>query len=254
MQTPHRPVNFRDLGGIPVANGRKVAPCRLLRCGEPTQLSAEDAALLTGPWQLKTIVDLRTPQEQQKSPNTLLAGVEQITIDLTEPGSITASGDALSSIPHEAQVHEFMKALYRGFINTNAARAGQRRFLEVLLDRPEGAVLFHCFAGKDRTGLSAAVILTVLGASREEIFADYLRTNAQRAEENGRILQGMKAQGVSEEQLAGVSAALCVEADYLEECYKEAKALYGSFEAYIYEGIGLSQQEAERLRQMYLVP
>ena len=65
--------------------------------------------------------------------------------------------------------------------------------LQLLLNTEEGSTLLHCFAGKDRTGISAAVILTILGASKDDIAADYLKTNQLRKKENEELLGQLRA-------------------------------------------------------------
>lgn len=145
-----------------------------------------------------------------------------------------------------------MKELYTSFIMSEKVRGKLYQFLQILLGTAEGSTIFHCFAGKDRTGISAAVILTILGVPKEDIMADYLETNVLRQKANEEILAQLRAADAPKEMQEAVNAALCVEQDYLESCYEMAEKTYGSFERYILEGIGLKAAEWKALQNMYL--
>ena len=124
--------------------------------------------------------------------------------------------------------------------------------LLLLLNTAEGSTLIHCFAGKDRTGISAAVILTILGVSKEDIVSDYLETNRLREKENAELLGQLRAAKVPEPMLEAVHEALCVRREYLETSYEAAEQKYGSFEQYILEGVGFGQEKWVQLQDMYL--
>ena len=78
-------------------------------------------------------------------------------------GQATGSREQLMNMQNAQLLHDYMKKLYGEFITTRTARDSIRSFVQILLETEEGATVFHCFAGKDRTGISAAVILTILG-------------------------------------------------------------------------------------------
>ncbi len=246
--------NFRDLGGLCAANGQTVAPCRLLRCGEPVNVCEADKAALTQQYCLRNIVDLRSVQEAQASPDDTFTNVQYHHIDiLANDENTTASRDALLSEEALAQTGPYMQHLYQHMVEDDTASAGYRRFIDILLAQTEGAALFHCFAGKDRTGLAAAIILTILGVSREDIFADYLQSNEQRRACNALMLEQARAAGLSEKALEALGVALGVQAEYLEASYAAAEKKYGSFAAYIENGVGVTPSEQARLQELYLV-
>lgn len=150
------------------------------------------------------------------------------------------------------QIHQMMKELYSSFITSEKVRGKLYEFLQILLNTSDGSTIFHCFAGKDRTGISAAVILTILGVSKEVIMEDYLETNKLRQKANEEMLAQLRAANVPKEMEEAVNVALCVEQEYLEICYEMAEKEYGSFENFISEGIGLKRNEWETFRNMYL--
>lgn len=247
--------NFRDLGGIVTVDGRKVASRRLLRSAELTNLTDGDIRLLSDEYHVANVVDLRTEKERETSPDRLIPGAEHIVLDFF-PGESAANADCseeqIEKLKSAEQMHKNMIETYTSFILDEQVRKSLYEFLMLLLRTKEGATLFHCFAGKDRTGISAAVILTVLGVPKEEIVKDYLQTNVMREEINRTIIEYMRNEGQPENVLEALQAGLCVEQRYLETAFAAADREYGSFENYISKGIGLEQGDWEKLRVMYL--
>lgn len=248
--------NFRDLGGLKTRDEKTVAYGRLLRSGELSGVTEKDIKILTNELHLSNIVDLRTVNEKEASPDVEIPGVKYIALDFfagENKGQANGSEEQLKRMQNVEQIHQMMKELYSSFITSENVRGKLYTFLQILLNTQEGSTIFHCFAGKDRTGISAAVILTVLGVSKEDILSDYLETNVLRQKANEKILTQLRAANVPEEMEEAVGAALCVEREYLEICYEMAEKEYGSFEKYISEGIGLKEDEWNTLRAMYLV-
>lgn len=247
--------NFRDLGGLMTRDGRTVAFGRLLRSGELSKVTEGDIKVLTEELHLSNIVDLRTVNEKKSSPDAEIPGINYIALDFFEgekEGQANGSEEQLKQMQNVEQIYLMMKGLYSSFITSKNVRGKLYDFLQILLNTPKGSTIFHCFAGKDRTGISAAVILTVLGVSKEDIMEDYLKTNILRQNVNEEILAQLRASDVPKEMEEAVNAALCVEQEYLEICYEMAEKEYGSFEKYISEGIGLKEGEWNTLRSMYL--
>lgn len=253
MKDLARPVNFRDLGGLKGADGKRIRPLRILRSGEIVRLSEEEKEILTGKYNLKTIVDLRGEKEYTENPDDEIAGTLYYNIDILkkihETGADLGSFETVLDV-HAADYH--MKRLYEQMVSNEGAQRGFRELIELLLKQEEGALLFHCFAGKDRTGLSAAIILTILGVSQEDILEDYLKTNEQRREENSLLIGKLKEQGFTEENCKIAGIALTVNAEYLKEAYRTAEKYYGSFSQYIKEAIKVTKEEEEELRKRYL--
>ncbi len=254
MKNLAKPVNFRDLGGITGKDGKKIRPLSILRSGELVKLTKEDIEILEKEYQLRTIVDLRGEKEYGEKPDEEVPGTTYHNVDILkkihETGADLGSLETVQDI-HGAHYH--MNLLYEQMVTNEGAGRGFREVLDILLAQEEGAFLFHCFAGKDRTGLTAAIILTILGVSKEDILYDYLKTNEQRKEENDELLGKLLEQGFSKEQCSVVEIALTVNAEYLETAYKTAEKLYGSFQNYIYQALKVTKAEEKELQGKYLM-
>jgi len=245
-------VNFRDLGGISAKYGR-VKKHRLLRAGELVGLEPADIEMLTGEYQLKSIFDFRDQREIAKRPDMVLPGVQYLNIDIMK--DIRENATSLDNVKANLNPQiaaDGMREVYRRIVLNAVSRNAYHEFIVNLRELKEGAALFHCFAGKDRTGIGAAIILTILGVSREDIYADYMLTNELRAEANEALIARDRQSGLSESQILGLRHLYTVHESYLDEMYQAAEETYGSFEYYIGEGLGISQQDAELLRTQYL--
>lgn len=253
MKNLAKPVNFRDLGGLTGKDGKKIRPFSILRSGELVKLTKDDMEILTKEYQLRTIVDLRGEKEYVEKPDDEIPGTSYHNIDILKKIHETGADlGSLESVQDVHGAHYHMNLLYDQMVTNEGAARGFRELLDILLEHEEGALLFHCFAGKDRTGLAAAIILTILGVSKEDILEDYLKTNELRKEENTELLEKLKTQGFSEEQCSIVEIALTVNAEYLKTAYQATEKQYGSFYNYIKQALKVTKEEEEKLQRRFL--
>lgn len=168
--TPRPLVNLRDLGGITVAGG-KVRDSVLWRGDDPTISPRDEIAALAAQG-LSAVLDLRSTPEVARSPHRTAAefGVAAHHLPLAERAvNPLALVEVAPAVHSPADVGRWYAGLVRGHIHEVAAGLS-------IIGSSSGGVLFHCAAGKDRTGILAAVVLLLLGADRSEIVEDYSRT------------------------------------------------------------------------------
>lgn len=245
-------INFRDLGGLASRYGT-VKKHRLLRSGELVGLDKEDIEMLKEVYKLNLILDFRDQNEIMKRPDVKLPGVQYRNINIMKDIKENATSlDDFKSDLNPQKADESMREIYRTIVINPYSCQAYNQFITNLNDLKDGAALFHCFAGKDRTGIGAAIILTILGVNKQDIFADYLLTNELREEANDALIEINRQKGLSESQLAGLLRLYTVHESYLETMYQSAQDSFGSFENYITEGIGISEYEAELIREQYL--
>ncbi len=246
-------VNFRAIEGYLGHNGRPLKPRTLLRSGELYQLAEEDSLRLQQDYQLRTIVDFRGAQEVDTRPNTLIPHTAYHHIDVMQAtaGHSASMSDLMQSITHDS-AQQVMYEIYDTLVLSPSAQQGYHDFIQLLLAQDEGAVLFHCFAGKDRTGMAAAIVLQLLGVAEADIMADYLATNAQREQANAGIVAAAKSRGMDEDQLSALGQVLRVEADYLAHAFNRMHKDYGGFSNYVLDALKLKPAEMTELRHRYL--
>lgn len=246
--------NFRDLGGLVGFEGRKVKEKLILRSGEPVGLSDSDVTKLTEFYGLTHIIDFRGEKEIAVRPVDTVEGATYINIDIMA-SVMRQNVPSLEEILKTATVgstDEFMTQAYTDFVLSDDARIGYRQFIEVLLN-PQGALLFHCFAGKDRTGWGAVILLKILSVSTEDIIADYMATNAGRKSANDQLIEEYRAKGFNDEQLINLEEIMTVKASYLETAFNVVKENFGTFDDYLVQVLGVTDEEIAKLRELYLV-
>jgi protein-tyrosine phosphatase len=150
-------------------------------------------------------------------------------------GAVLAAGRPLTG----ADVTAYMQETYRGFVRHNTARFAE--FFAHLLASDEPTV-FHCTAGKDRTGFAAALLLKAVGAGDDEVMHDYLLTNERL------VLPQESRMGLPREAMVVLWR---VQPDFLRAAFDEVDHAYGSLDAYFRAGLALGPQERERLAALY---
>jgi protein-tyrosine phosphatase len=167
--------NFRDAGGYPTREGRRVRWGRIYRSDHLAGLSDADRAFLAG-LRLGLVCDFRTDAEREKRPSRLGAESGASTVLLSiAPGSPQGFRDAvLGPGATPERVRALMLEVNRALALEHAATYA--RMFELLLEAPERPALLHCAGGKDRTGFAAALVLLALGVPRETVMEDYLLT------------------------------------------------------------------------------
>ncbi|WP_411105886.1 tyrosine-protein phosphatase [Streptomyces sp. cmx-4-9] len=249
--------NLRDLGGTPLSGGRTVRPGLVLRSGQLDRLDlrADPAVAALG---LRTVIDFRTAPEREAHPDRVPAGVrvlvEDVLADQVSAGRMPAAAQLkdLLSDPAVAEEHlgggkvqALFGDIYRSFVSSGSGRAAYRTLLTELADPQAGPLLFHCTAGKDRTGWGATVVLALLGADEAALRAEYLSVNPAVKQAFAPMIEGFTAAG-GDPDLA--LALIGVFPEYLEAALDEVATRYGSMEKYVREGLGVPDGTVEALR------
>lgn len=246
-------VNIRDLGGYKAANGKTIKPHKLIRAAELTNLSKDDIKKLTATYKLATIVDFRTDSEVEAKPDPTIKHVDYIHDSIMKDnGASTSMADLMKSLATMDNPEDFLIAANKSFVTDPQSIAGYKLFFQELLDNKNGAVLWHCTAGKDRTGFGTALVLSALGVKQDTIMKDFLLSNKYRAAENKQTLDALAKQTDNKKVLDGMKAILEVRPAYLNAAFDEIKAKYGSTDAFLKKGLGLSSKDIQKLQKMYL--
>jgi len=235
--------NFRDVAGTTTAYS--TAHDGTMRAGvfyrsNALTPTAADLAILNG-LGIKAVYDLRTPSEIAATPDTMISGATWQNIDII--GSITSGANITTvSFKSAADAIAMMEQTNRAFVS-DAGMRGQFGKLFNELASVDAAQLFHCTAGKDRTGWTAAVLQSIAGVDNATIMANYLATNDYTA---ARVAATLKAMPAS--MAAVYEPLLGVQASYLQAGLDEVTAQYGSMDNYLKQGLGLSQETIYVLR------
>jgi protein tyrosine/serine phosphatase len=243
--------NFRDIAGIAVRYGGTgftdtTAHDGVMRTGvfyrsEVLNVSDADLATLSS-LHITRDIDLRTPSEIATTPDRVPTGTTYINVNIYG----TQSPAPVGSPTTQAQAVAQFEGQYRSFVTDPVERTG---FGAVLIDLAHStdSALYHCSAGKDRTGWTSALLQSIAGVAPATIMNDYLASNRYEASKIGAELAVIRA--TSGEAAAEILApTLGVQSSFLQAALDQVTASYGSIYAYLTQGLGLSQADIYVLR------
>ncbi|MFE3324346.1 tyrosine-protein phosphatase [Streptomyces sp. NPDC059176] len=248
--------NFRDVGGLPTVDGRRVRHGRLFRSGHLAHATDTDTTFLTS-LGLHTIFDFRNSADQRlEGPDVELPGVRNVNIPLSDPADgaefwrMVREGDLeqLKSILADGKAAHRMSSSYRTMVEQRTAE--HSRVLHSLAEDSVPA-LMHCAAGKDRAGLAIVVSLLAVGVERDAIEADYLKSNDPHRRYKVRRSDSSSA-GMSPEVMELLSPLFDARSEYLAAAFETIEETWGSTERYLSEGLKVSSKTRERLRDRLL--
>lgn len=243
--------NFRDIGGYRTRDGHRVRTGLAYRSDQMNLLSEADLATIAT-LRPAAVADLRTLTERTREPDRLPSGARYIVLDVAADSSESLGGDMRLAMAQIAQGkgEALLVAANREFVTLPSARQSYAALIRLMI-AADGPVVYHCTAGKDRTGWGTAVVLSLLGVPRETIMQDYLLSNDRLAAKNAAILEGLARSG-SKMSPAFLEPVLTVKPSYIEAAFAEVDHTYGSFDAYVSKGLGLSPREISALRTKLL--
>jgi len=237
--------NFRDLGGYEARDGRRVRWRRLYRSSSLAALTDDDL-LQVSRLSIRTVCDLRRDEERDEEPSRLPQNDAPRVVHLPvgpkrEESKIyehLADGDATPAAMYEAMIE-----IYRAF-----ALDFMPQYTELVrrVARSEHLpLLFHCTAGKDRTGFAAALVLEAIGVPRTTILADYELTNDYWSRDITERYPRLKSPEL-------FHTLLSANPDYLLAAFSAIEERFSDFDAYLSEGLEITPDERERLRDHLL--
>lgn len=248
--------NMRDLGGIPVSGG-VVRTGLLYRSASLAKLDEADEVVFES-LGITTVYDLRTAAEREDAPDRVALDVRTMGLDVVADSqdnvaaqipTLLANPAALEDMLGGGRADGYLADANRKFVSLPSALAAYRSFyLDLIDENRTGAALFHCTTGKDRTGWAAASFLLLLGASEDDVRADYLETNTDLAPALQPMLAALQAKGVRTELLDPI---LGVRDSYLDAALDELRTRYGTIEDYAREGLGLTDLQIGELRRRF---
>lgn len=238
-------------------SGKKIKMHKLLRTGNLADLSPFDKQFLTD-YGVKYDVDFRSKQEVDNQPDRVPDGVEYI-YDPVFSEDLTNSSKSLNDL--NKQAHDdadfgfnHMHYAYEDMIESESAQNAYRKFFDVLLKNTvDGeSVIFHCTAGKDRTGFGALLALSALGVPFSTIKKDYLLTNITTKDFVDSMIEHARQNGRNENVLQSIRDIQSVRAEYLDHAVKVLNDEYGSINDYLRDVMKLSSADIMELRDVYL--
>ncbi|GAA3409959.1 tyrosine-protein phosphatase [Paenibacillus hodogayensis] len=257
--------NFRDMGGYPTIDGRKVKYGLFYRSDELSRLSEKDLESLQS-LNIRTIFDYRDDDEAQKKPDPVIPDVMNIRIPAIEAELRPRMNMPSDSESAGKEGYFFINLIKNGFFKSFRGdetmttlytklpikNPSYKRLMETIQNPDNLGLLHHCTAGKDRTGIGAALILLALGVPENTVMEDYLLTNETMKAFNRNLLERLAAHA-DEAELQNIGHMLEIKEAYMDAALGSIKQTYGDYETYFSEEFGLTKSRREALQNRCLV-
>lgn len=246
--------NFRELGGYIGYEGKAVKGGMFFRAPALCQIKTENDVKLFSTLGIKHIFDFRSSSEQSAQPDPLFEGITTHNI----PATLTKSGEEMSfDLPTilkggRVGIMQLLQNVSEGYKVLPFNNPAYINMFNVIkaFDTP---ILFHCTAGKDRTGVAAALILIMLGVSESDAISDYLLTNECRKSSISALLNGYGHMIDDKENAESFIKMIAgVEEQNLISTFTEIKKTYGNYTSYFNAEFGIDDKILQAIRENYL--
>lgn len=243
--------NFRDIHGYQNCYGEYIKANKIFRGATLDALSLQEAIYMEEILGIRYILDFRDEQESLKAPDITFPHAQNERIGALKLSNTTNSGFDFGSILKEEITPEKLQFLIsyirQGYETMAFNNAAYHRLFALLLQN-DGAIYFHCTAGKDRTGVAAFLIMLALGMREEDAIREYLLSNEYLNDFNTKVL---KMIGVSEEIKEYCEPLLYVQKENIELMINEIKKKYKDYNQFLEEEYGIDENKRKYLRSIY---
>lgn len=239
--------NFRDVSGYHNRFGETMRPGLIFRGASLEQLSEADVAYMEDALGIRYILDYREEGEAALSPDVPFPKAEVLRISAMKTGEGFNFGTLLGGSPGKKDIGPLREYLRSGYANMPFDNDAYRALFDRLL-RGNGGIYFHCSAGKDRTGLSAMLIMMALGMKRRDIIREYMLSNEYLKEENKAFYKKHNIPWFYHfliDPLIGVSKSS------IKLSLEEIRKRYPSYDAYLEAEYGIDEEKRQHLRKLY---
>ncbi len=256
--------NFRDLGGITTCDNKKVKEGKLFRCADLSSATRKDIEMIKQ-LGIDTIVDFRSTAEALSRKDPEIENVKYYHINLIK--------DRLDGVERKDKEDNFYEWMieqsydypsrfgdqmvrnYSTMISEEYPLNGYRKFFDILLDEKNDKILWHCSAGKDRTGIAAVLILEALGAEKDQIYENYLETNRHLKRSVSEVQEIVKRLAGKHKNYEAIrdsfAKAMSASKDFIDNCYNTMVEKAGTPQAYLQEYLGIDESERKKLIEKF---
>lgn len=243
-------INLRDLGGNKTFDGRTVKSRRILRSDPLNKVDGEGLAILRDKYRLSKVIDLRTDTECGERPDNLPEGAAYLHLPIFSEATAGITRERKTELTMDKA--PVMTELYRYMVTDDGALSRISVIISEIMDNDGGASLFHCTAGKDRTGVIAMLILGILGASEDTIMEDYLYTNITALPLSEQYRDLVLRETGDKEYAEAIRMAFLADESYISQALQVVHA-NGGYESFFVEKLGISEARIDAFRDSMLI-
>lgn len=252
--------NTRDLGGFPADGGRRIKHGKLIRSGKLYKLPRLTLSHLEK-LGVTTVVDMRNGLERQDYPDSVIKGARQVNLPIELAGAqgITQIKSLTKIWREESKRIEsefgtadrYMQDVYERMLFDAQSQKTLKEFFSLVIEN-ENCILWHCSAGKDRTGIAAMLLEAVLGVDEELIIEDYVISNKFQRRKRTAQKIGLLIVPVAKDFKRILYALMIAKPEYITYAIDKIKERYGSIVEYCKQCLGLTDENIELLKNKYL--
>lgn len=245
--------NTRDLGGLKTTEGAVIKDKQLIHSNRLSRITQKDKILLETEYHLQKILDLRTPMEVEQEPDLEVAGAvyENIPFFMESMVGVSREQETRKQMLHMEEFPE-MSDIYKMMIKEEFCRKQISQAVREIMNKKNGAVLWHCTEGKDRCGLLSATILFLLDVSEDDVMEDYLKTNKAAITRVEKLKKKLHLAGLHREKIEKIEGYFVAKEEFLNAALKTMKEEYGSINQFMIKGLNISMQQKEDFKQKVL--
>lgn len=255
--------NARDFNEIPVSNGC-IKPLSFIRSSRLDRLSSKKLNRFLNKYNVKHIIDLRTDVEVSEGKSLVLP------IDVNYY-HIPILDHAFWGITHEKKMSKVMKkesknlnkdfdttkymiSMYENILYNDYSISKLKEIFDIFINNTDGAILFHCSAGKDRTGILSLLLLSIFGANENDILSDYIVSNKFNRSHNLKRKIALQIFFMGPNRFKSLLFAMMnAKIEYMKGLIDSVKAKYGTVMSYIENVLKLTKDQIKLLQDRYLV-
>lgn len=254
--------NTRDLGGMPAGDGMAIKHGKLIRSGKLYKLPDKTITKLKNKG-VNLVIDLRIFTEREEYPDTVIDGVEYIHLPIlcTATPGITREKSMSKTMAIEARrlkdefgtADNYMVAMYKMVLFSEEPVNLLKDCLRLIIDN-DGCVLWHCSGGKDRAGLVAMLVESLLGVDEKLIVDDYVASHRFQHRKFFWNKVGLMIAPLVPRFKHILIGMMAAKPRYITDTINEVKAQYGSVLNYCKERLDITDEDIARMREKYLEP
>ena len=259
---------MRDLGEYAIGDSMHIQKGLLLRAAHLADATEAELQYLAGLPTAK-IIDFRLEMEKKEREDRIVANAEYVDLPIDVSSNLAAQASEeekkklsrhkkfdirkiIVMVAFNEKAQKVVQEIYPTLLFHPDCQKQYATFFREVLATENGAILYHCTQGKDRTGVASALLLSALGADRETIIADFDATNAVYEADVKKYCRRVRFFGGGEEEIAVVKAFMGVNTDNFIKALDRMDTEYGSIDNYLKGPMGLTDEDIKTLRDRYL--
>ncbi|MBN44739.1 MAG: protein tyrosine/serine phosphatase [Rhodobiaceae bacterium] len=245
--------NFRDLGGYKTKDGRTVKWGKIYRSDNLHSLTDEDLKYMKR-LNIESVVDFRSVEERENEPNRLNPNMTEVNLPIKfQPKEL--DDDSMKNLIKDLTFGDLDSSnLLRDFniVIVEEFAEEYKNFFRYIIENNAEPLVFHCTAGKDRAGFASAMILTILGVTRDKVIEDYLLTNTYVKDHVDDKMLEIELKTFFRADTDNLRKINLVEEKYIQAAFDTIDSKWGGMDRYISEALNLNEEDILKLQDFYL--